>query len=83
MLYKIEIICDALRIRAGAGTNYAILGSTVKGNQWEVFEEKGDWMRIGTGRWVMGIDEYVRKVGKTIEERLTALEARVAILEAG
>lgn len=81
MLYKIEIICDALRIRAGAGTNYTIIGSTVKGDIWEVYEQKGDWMRIGQGRWVMGIAEYVRKVGKTIEERLTDLEARVSALE--
>jgi hypothetical protein len=44
-------------------------------------EQNGDWMRIGTGRWVMGVPEYVRKVGKTIEERVTDLEARVSALE--
>jgi lysozyme len=81
VLFEIEIICDALRIRAGAGTNYAILGSTIKGDIWEVVEQKGDWMRIGTGRWLMGVPEYVRKVGKTIEERVTDLEARVSALE--
>jgi lysozyme len=81
VLYKIEIICDALRIRAGAGTNYAIVGATKKGETWGVLEVKGDWMRIGTGRWVMGIPEYVKLLGKTVEERVTDLEARVSALE--
>lgn len=81
MLYKIEIICDSLRIRSGAGTNYAIVGATKKGETWGVLEVKGDWMRIGTGRWVMGIPEYVKRLGTSVEERLTALEERVTKLE--
>lgn len=42
----------AVNIRAGAGTNYRILGEKKKGEKVTVYEKKGSWARIGDGRWI-------------------------------
>lgn len=41
-----------LNVRAGAGTNYGVVGSLSKGTQVLVYEEVNGWSRIGDGKWV-------------------------------
>lgn len=41
-----------LNVRAGAGTDKAIVGSLRKGTQVLVYEESNGWSRIGAGKWV-------------------------------
>lgn len=42
------VLADSLRIRAGAGLNYKVLGGVVQGELVTVLEEKGDWAQIRT-----------------------------------
>ena len=41
-----------LNVRNGAGTQYNIIGRLDNGIEVFVYEEKGDWARIGTNEWV-------------------------------
>lgn len=43
---------SSLNVRNGAGTTYAYIRSLYNGNQVTVYEEKGNWSRIGTNEWV-------------------------------
>lgn len=47
-----------LRVRAGAGTGYKIVGGLLNGQKVTVYETKGNWSRIGNGQWVCNI--YLR-----------------------
>lgn len=84
MLYQIEIVTTALNIRSGPGVGYAWKGVTYKGDIHSVYEERDNWCRIGTNRWVSGYPVYVKKLeapDPTLAERVSALEARVTALE--
>ena len=41
-----------LNVRAGAGTNFSIVGTLPRGTQVMVYEELNGWSRIGQGKWV-------------------------------
>ena len=41
-----------LNVRKGPGTGYKIVDSLKKGTKVTVYEDKGGWSRIGSGRWV-------------------------------
>lgn len=51
-----QVTADKLRIRAGAGTNFNVLGILRKGQRVNTLEEQGDWLRItppeGSFGWV-------------------------------
>lgn len=48
---KVKVTANVLNIRAGAGTNYVIKGTTKKGSVHEVLEEKDGWGKISNG-WI-------------------------------
>lgn len=48
---KVKVTANVLNIRAGAGTNYAINGTTKKGSVHEILEEKEGWGKINNG-WI-------------------------------
>lgn len=66
--YHIEVICAALNIRTGPGTQFAperVLAA--RGEQFTVLEERKDakgwmWGRIGAGRWMCVQPDYVKKI---------------------
>lgn len=41
-----------LNVRAGAGTNFSVVGTLPRGTQVMVYEELNGWSRIGQGKWV-------------------------------
>ena len=83
-LFKIEVICNALNIRSGPGTDYTIKGLAYKGDVYNVYEESNGWYRIGKGLWVSGYIEYAKKIAQQeldIEKRLTLLESEINSLK--
>ena len=48
---KVKVTANVLNIRSGAGTNYAIKGTTKKGSVYEILEEKNGWGKISSG-WI-------------------------------
>lgn len=51
------ITADGVRVRAGAGTTYQVMGSLDQGAQVTVLEQRSGWARISTGKlngWVSG-----------------------------
>lgn len=42
----------SLNVRSGAGMKYKIVGTKKNGSKVTVYEEKGNWSRIGTNKWV-------------------------------
>ena len=48
---KVKVTANVLNIRTGAGTNYAIKGTTKKGSVHEILEEKNGWGKINNG-WI-------------------------------
>lgn len=43
---------SGLNVRSGPGTNYKIVSGLSKGTKVIVYEEKSNWAKIGTDRWV-------------------------------
>lgn len=43
---------SSLNVRRGPGTNYSYVKSLYNGNKVTVYEEKGNWSKIGTNEWV-------------------------------
>lgn len=90
MLYEVRIIVDALRVRTGPGLGYYATGLVFKNQIKAVYQETGDWLRIGTGQWICGQAIYVEKItppalpeppAPDLEQRVSALEERVTVLE--
>lgn len=77
-LYRVRVTINNLLIRGGAGSSYPVVQRYASG-EYDVYEEKNGYGRIGAGRWIAL--QYTEKVGASLEERLTALEARVLTLE--
>ena len=74
-LYRVRVTIPNLLIRGGAGASYPVVYRYATG-EYEVYEEKNGYGRIGAGRWV-ALD-YTQKLGTlTLEERVTALEKAV------
>nr|DAK16797.1 MAG TPA: SH3 domain protein [Caudoviricetes sp.] len=44
--------CTSLNVREGAGTNYKVVGTLPVNCVVSVLETNGNWIRIGTNRWV-------------------------------
>lgn len=83
-LFRIEVICSVLNVRSGPDINCSQKGLTYKGETHEVYETKYGWFRIGNGLWVSGNPAYVKRLEPlkpSLEERVSALETRVAKLE--
>lgn len=63
--YMIETTCESLRIRAGAGTSYSIIGyineKPGRKKKYTIIEEKNGWGRLKSGAGWISL-EYVRKV---------------------
>jgi len=79
-LYRVRVTVPDLLIRAGADKNAKVVYRYASG-EYDVFEERDGYGRIGAGRWIS--IEYTQKVGAlTLEERVTALEDRIEKLEA-
>lgn len=73
---KYVSVRTSLNVRAGAGTNYAVIGRLSNGDAVTVYEESNGWSRIGDGRWVCSdylVDSLT--VTKTVRVR-TALNIR-------
>lgn len=56
---KVKVTANVLNVRAGAGTKYALKGTTKKGSVYEILEEKDGWGKISNG-WISL--EYVEKI---------------------
>jgi uncharacterized protein YgiM (DUF1202 family) len=57
--YKVSVNTNALNIRAGAGTNYKIVGYLSRNAIRTIVEEKGDWGKLQN-------DEGWIKLGYTV-----------------
>lgn len=55
----VKVTANVLNVRAGAGTNYAVVGAIKKGATYTLLEEKNGWGKISSG-WISL--EYVEKV---------------------
>lgn len=55
----------SLNVRSGAGTKYKIVGTKKNGSKVTVYEEKGNWSRIGTNQWVYS--DYLTDSNVTIK----------------
>ena len=74
-LYRVRVTIPNLLIRSGAGASYPVVKRYASG-EYDVFEERDGYGRIGVGRWIAL--EYTQKLGVlTLEERVTALEKAV------
>lgn len=61
-IYKVVVSDGPLNIRAGAGTNYAVVGSLSNGTEISICEENGSWIKLTNGKgWVWR--SYTTKVG--------------------
>ncbi len=58
--YKGAVTGAGVRIRSGAGVNYSVIGSTSKGQEVLVFDEKDGWCQIDNGKWIS--KQYVKKI---------------------
>lgn len=60
---KGEVTASALNVRAGPGTQYAILTVVNRGNLLDIYEREGDWLRVRANNrsgWVAA--QYVRLI---------------------
>lgn len=55
----VKVTANVLNVRAGAGTNYAVVGAVRKGATYTILEEKNGWGKISSGWISLG---YVEKV---------------------
>lgn len=61
--FLVQITCNSLYIRAGAGTNYKIVGSVKKNYKYTIVEVKGSWGRLKSGAgWINISTKYVKYV---------------------
>lgn len=54
----ITIAVKSVNIRNGPGTNYKILGCAFKNNTLTVYEKKGDWYHLGSGKYITASNKY-------------------------
>lgn len=59
--YLVKVTCDALNIRAGAGTSYAIKGCIRDKGTYTIVETKNGWGRLKSGAGWICLD-YTKKV---------------------
>lgn len=59
--YSVKIAVNTLNIRAGAGTNYKIVGTVKKNYIYTIVETKGSWGRLKSGAgWINISTKYVK-----------------------
>ena len=59
--FLVQITCNALNIRAGAGTNYKIVGTVKKNYKYTIVEVKGNWGKLKSGAgWISISTKYVK-----------------------
>ncbi|MCE4044551.1 phage tail protein [Lysinibacillus fusiformis] len=54
----ITITVQSVNIRNGPGTSYKILGIASKNNTLTVYEKKGDWYHLGSGKYITASTKY-------------------------
>lgn len=61
--FKVKIICDVLRVRGGAGTNYSIVTRVKKGEVFSIINEKNGWglLKSKVG-WISLESKYVKRL---------------------
>lgn len=60
---KVKIKTDSLNIRAGAGTNFKVLGTVKKGEVYTIVKRSGSWGKLKSGvGWINISSKYVTKV---------------------
>lgn len=61
--FQVKIATSSLNIRAGAGTNYKILGSVKKNYIYTIVEVKGSWGKLKSGAgWISISTKYVKYI---------------------
>lgn len=61
--FLVQITCNSLNIRAGAGTNHKIVGVVKKNYKYTIVETKGSWGRLKSGAgWINISTKYVKYV---------------------
>lgn len=61
--FKVRIKVDGLNIRAGAGTNYSVIGTVAKGITYTIIDTVGNWGKLKSGAgWINISDKYVTRV---------------------
>lgn len=59
--YSVKIAVNSLNIRAGAGTNYKIVGTVKKNYIYTIVETKGSWGKLKSGAgWINISTKYVK-----------------------
>lgn len=59
--YHVKIACNSLNIRAGAGTNYKIVGTVKKNYIYTIVSTKGSWGKLKSGAgWISISTKYVK-----------------------
>lgn len=59
--YQVKIAVNTLNIRAGAGTNYKIVGTVKKNYIYTIVETKGSWGKLKSGAgWISISTKYVK-----------------------
>jgi uncharacterized protein YgiM (DUF1202 family) len=64
--YKAKITADLLNIRAGAGTNYSIVGTLKKGTVVTIIDKANSWSKISNG-WISS--NYIEKITETSDSK--------------
>lgn len=59
--YRVRVIADALNIRKGAGTSYAVTGCITDGGVYTIVEEKNGWGKLKSGLGWISLD-YTKKI---------------------
>jgi hypothetical protein len=77
-LYRVRVTINNLLIRGGPGTSYPVVYRYASG-EYDVFEERNGYGRIGAGRWIsLAYTERITvEPTLTLEQRVTALEKAV------
>ena len=61
--FLVQITCNSLYVRAGAGTNHKIVGSVKKNYRYTIVDTKGSWGKLKSGAgWINISTKYVKYV---------------------
>lgn len=80
VLFKAEVICNALNVRSGPSVAYPKVDLLVKGDVVNVYEEKSSWFRIGKNKWCSGYPQYMKRIEIEEPEPELTLEEKVDLL---
>ena len=60
--YLVKVTCKCLNIRAGAGTNFKIVGSITDKGTYTIVETNGNWGKLKSGKGWIYLKGYTKKV---------------------